>query len=263
MLENGQLELYDPLNISLDFYEGPLDLLLDLILSVLLKSVNPISRRSRTQPTHDLEMAGEFMVIASTLIYIKSREMLPPAPDEHDDSEEGENPEEALRRQLIEYTQYREIAERFDRREILTREVFARPEITEVSADAAIDVQYYNLTTYELIKTFSAVMRRAVRIKPYEIIKENLTLESSIRGLCSALLPYTDGQNPAEFQKITEDILHSGLLFVLSFFALLELSRTGLVHVYQMQEYGVIYIKPELKLADYLENGGTVIAELI
>ena len=119
--------------VQLEIFEGPLDLLLHLIkkneVSITDIPIATITEQYlatlEVMQTFNLDVAGEFLVMAATLIHIKSRMLLPMADDE-DDEEEGTDPREELVRRLLEYQRFKDAADQLERRELLTRDVFVR-----------------------------------------------------------------------------------------------------------------------------------------
>src|SRR3954447_23145623 len=122
-----------PYSVHLDSFEGPLDLLLHLIrkneVNIYDIPISDITKQYlqyiRLMKELNLEVAGEFLVMASTLLQIKSKLLLPAAVDEETEEEE-EDPRAELVRRLLEYQKYREAAGTLAEREVLGREIFAR-----------------------------------------------------------------------------------------------------------------------------------------
>ena len=120
--------------VQLEIFEGPLDLLLHLIkkneVSITDIPIATITEQYlatlEVMQTFNLDVAGEFLVMAATLIHIKSRMLLPMADDEDDEEEEGTDPREELVRRLLEYQRFKDAADQLERRELLTRDVFVR-----------------------------------------------------------------------------------------------------------------------------------------
>ena len=121
-------------NFQLEIFEGPLDLLLHLIKKNEVNITDiPIATITEQylatlelMQTLNLDMAGEFLVMAATLIHIKSRTLLPESDTETDEEEEGGDPREELMRRLVEYQQFKEAAVELGQRDVLTRDVFVR-----------------------------------------------------------------------------------------------------------------------------------------
>ena len=163
-MDENQLEKpYDPLTVKLPAYEGPFELLLDLIkknemdiyhieISVITKQYLDYLKQMKE---FDLDIAGEFLVMAATLIYIKSKMLLPLAEDEEDET--GEDPRAELVRKLLEYQAFREAAKQLgiledERGRIFTRQVGDYYLNHLSSEDAAIDTFSANL--FDLLNAF-------------------------------------------------------------------------------------------------------------
>ena len=136
--QGKQLEIFDLLKVNLTAFEGPLDLLLELIRKRKM-DIRDISLAEICAPylgyiefmeEFDMDVAIEFLDIASTLILIKSKSLLP-RPELDDIEDDGLDTEEELRRKLIQYQRYKYISEYFDNRVILGRDTFTRPQILE------------------------------------------------------------------------------------------------------------------------------------
>ena len=155
----------NPLEIKIPLFEGPLDLLLHLIrkkevsiaevrLSELTASYLEYLEQLQSI---NLDLAGEFLEIAAMLILIKSRSLLPKSPVEIEDLEE-EDPEEILRRRLLEYQHYKDAAFELSSLDILGRDVFQRPENVELVADTEeADQEYEDVSVSALLEAFGSL----------------------------------------------------------------------------------------------------------
>ena len=120
--------------VKLDAFEGPLDLLLYLIRKNEIDIYDiPISEITRQyldmlnlMRTLNLDIAGEYLVMAATLTHIKSRMLLPAPPGEGDDEEEGDDPRQELVNRLLEFEEFKKAARSLEERDLLERDVFAR-----------------------------------------------------------------------------------------------------------------------------------------
>ncbi len=120
--------------VQLEIFEGPLDLLLHLIkkneISITDIPIAAITEQYlatlEVMQSLNLDVAGEFLVMAATLVHIKSRMLLPAGDDTTEDDEDGEDPREELIRRLLEYQRFKDAAEQLGQREILARDVFIR-----------------------------------------------------------------------------------------------------------------------------------------
>ena len=150
---------------KLDVFEGPLDLLLHLIkISEVDISDIPIATITEQYLEYldllralDINVAGDFLVMASTLMYIKSRMLLP---KQEDDVEEIEDPREEIVRSLTEYMQLKEAANELASRDILYRDVFKRGTETNGKRRDEEDINPAEVSLYELMDAFKKVMKR-------------------------------------------------------------------------------------------------------
>ena len=158
----------NPLEVKLEVFEGPLDLLLHLIRKKEL-DIYKVSLASLTSSylayldymqSINLDFAGEFLEVAATLIWIKSKSLLPKPPVDQEDEEEEEDPEERLRRQLIEYQRYKQAAFMLGQRNLLGRDVFIRPDIDDDEMLDEQDQVYAEVSLYGLMEAFRKVMQR-------------------------------------------------------------------------------------------------------
>src|SRR3989338_8596596 len=182
-------EHYDPLTVKLAAYEGPFELLLDLIkknemdiydieISVITKQYLDYLQQMKQ---YDLEIAGEFLVMAATLVYIKSKMLLPIQEEEEDET--GEDPRTELVRKLLEYQAFREAAKNLgmledERGRIFTRQV-ADYYLNNLSPeDVAIDTFSANL--FDLLNAFQSVMNGLAKEAIHQVFEEVVTIEEKI-----------------------------------------------------------------------------------
>jgi len=220
--EDSQLAGY---RIELESFQGPLDLLLHLIRKNELDIYDiPIAEITNQYLTYldimrdlDLDMASEFLVMASTLMYIKSRMLLPV--DEEEEEGEGEDPREELIRRLIEYQKYKKAAEELGQMPVLHHDIFVRPE-TDTGSQAE-DV-YTEATIFQLMDAFQHILSQVDKRTPVEVIRETFTMEDGINLIESSLA----GQPSISFSGLFSE-LHDRRGIVTVFLSLLELIRRG------------------------------------
>jgi segregation and condensation protein A len=189
----------------------------------------------------NLELAGEFLVMAATLMRIKARLLLPVRSD---DEEDELDPRQELVQQLLEYQKYKAAATELEAMEYQRRLVHARP---EPAPDVAVDVQYsYNL--FDLISAFREVLEKA-RVRVMEVSLEETSIEERIEYLKGRIAE----QEVIAFQDLFEQD-SSVRQLVATFLALLEVLRQGLVTVKQAKAFGQIWIH---RLAKETSDGGT------
>ena len=221
------------LPIRLDVFEGPLDLLLFLIRKNEIDIYDiPIEKVTlqylevlRTQEKDNLELAGDFFVMAATLMYIKSRMLLPVESRPEEDlpgPEEGQDPRWALVQQLIQYKRVKETAAIIrglvdDRQGLLARYVL------QPQGDDALARPVAPADRIELWNTFNLVLRRlAERIQPGSITTENVTVSDRMESILRRL----ETEPTFVFTSLLPERPTVGLL-VATFLACLELARLG------------------------------------
>jgi len=189
----------------------------------------------------NLDVAGEFLVMAATLIHIKSRMLLPPG-EEEDEEEEGGDPREELIRRLLEYQRFKEAAEELEKREILRRDVFVRP--SEVP-DEMESVGFEGLSLFDLISALRHVLERFPEERVHEVTLERI----SVREKMSSLLDDLQRRGKVIFQSLFEAAV-SRLEVVVTFLAMLELVKIRAIRVAQEEREGPIVIELAAPLGD-------------
>jgi len=236
-----QVEL--PYQIRIEQFEGPLDLLLHLIKKNEINIYDiPIALIARqyldylsVMKSLNLAVAGEFLVVAATLVQIKSR-MLLPDDEAGIDEDEGPDPREELVRRLLEYKQFKEAARELDGQERLWREIFWRqqpPSVTAQSNEPLLE----DATLFDLVDALQGLLARTPSHQLLEIVPENLT----VRDRMTVILELLDGQESITFLSIFEGQRHR-LLVIVTFLALLELMRIKVVRVFQGETFGPILV---------------------
>ncbi|MEJ2696134.1 MAG: segregation/condensation protein A [Candidatus Sulfobium sp.] len=234
-------ELYE---IKLPVFEGPLDLLLHLIREAKIDIYDiPISFITHRYLEYiemmkelNLDIAGEFLVMAATLIHIKSRMLLPV--DEVSEVEETEDPRLELVQRLLEYQTYKDAAFVLKEREEEALLVFGRAPENEGSEDAdeAPELYLFDVNIFDLLGAFKKMLDSA----PPEVrtvTRELLTVKDRMVFIMDIL----DKSDAVRFEELFGEQLTRTRLIV-SFLALLELLRLGLARVYQEREFGNIWI---------------------
>lgn len=236
-------------NVQLEIFEGPLDLLLHLIKKNEV-SITDIPIATITEQylstleliqSLNLDVAGEFLVMAATLIHIKSRMLLPPG-EEEDEEEEGGDPREELIRRLLEYQRFKEAAEELEKREILRRDVFVRPSGVP---DEMESVGFEGLSLFDLISALRHVLDRFPEERVHEVTLERI----SVREKMSSLLDDLQRRGKVIFQSLFEAAV-SRLEVVVTFLAMLELVKIRAIRVAQEEREGPIFIELAAPLGD-------------
>jgi segregation and condensation protein A len=238
--------------IKLDIFEGPLDLLLYLIKKNQIDIYNiPIALITRQYLDYlnlikslNLDLAGEYLVMASTLIHIKSRLLLP-VPDEPSPEELEDDPRSELVRQLLEHQAFKEAADLLTQRPILERDVFKRaaalPE--EKHPAGGEDEELVEASIFELIEAFHQIVSRLDQKELLEIDLEKLSLSDIINDVMERL---TREKNLTFDELLGEKRERRRIVY--TFLALLELIRLKMIKAYQTAAFGVIRIFPAVEL---------------
>jgi segregation and condensation protein A len=233
----------DLYRVKLEVFEGPLDLLLHLIKKNEVEIVDiPIATITEQYLSYlemmrelRLDVAGEFLVMASTLMLIKSRMLLPPS---EDDGEEEADPRAALVQQLQEYQRFREAALALAERPLLQRDVFVREPLADVEEAGADQPVRLRVTVWELLEAFRAVLKRAQPESVHEVLVDRVSLRDRARAVLRAL----SVARCLEFESLFDDDA-TRLDILVTFLALLELMKMGAVRAAQEERYGRIVIE--------------------
>jgi len=227
--------------VKLDVFEGPLDLLLYLIRKNEV-DIYDIPIAEITQQYLDmlkvmrilnLEIAGEFLVMAATLTHIKSKMLLPTSTD-GEDEEEGEDPRKELVDRLLEYERYKEAARSLESQDILERDVFTRKAGEDAEEEDELD-----LNLFELIEAFQQVLNRSSRELAHEITLERISIEEKITEILDTL---GSAGGEVEFTHLFEGRPTKEVI-IFTFLALLELMKLRMVRVYQRRHFHPIKIR--------------------
>lgn len=236
--------------IKLDVFEGPLDLLLYLIRKNEIDIYNiPISLITEQYLEYlelmrslNLDLAGEYLLLASTLLHIKSRMLLPLSEGEGDE-EEGEDPRAELVRQLVEYQAFKEAALRLDERPLLERDVFNRGGVEgeapaePVSAGGTIEVDIF-----ELVAAFRRIVAGMAATEELAIDTEKISLTDRINEIMERLA--TEGQ--LTFEELLGERRERRRI-VYTFLAILELMKLRMVRAFQTGPFGTIRLFPAVE----------------
>ena len=184
----------------------------------------------------NLNVAGDFLVMAATLLQIKSK-MLLPADEAIDDEEEGPDPREELVRRLLEYKAYKEAARQLDDQEKMWREIFWREDALPVETVAEEDLPLENVSLFDLVDALKEVLERNPDSRLIEIVPDNLT----VRERMNLILETLEGKDSVSFGALFEGSVHR-IVVVVTFLALLELMRLRVARVFQAETFGPILV---------------------
>jgi segregation and condensation protein A len=228
--------------VRLELFEGPLDLLLYLVKKDHLNIYDiPISKVTEQYIQYlnlmqllDLNIAGEFLVMAATLMQIKSKMLLPA---EETPAEEQEDPREELVRRLLEYEKFKEIAETLRQKERGQEEVFKRPRPVDKSEIPTETEVYFEASIFDLINAFSKALEDIPKQLFYEVIKDEFTIEDKVHQILHLLLVSSAVTLSELFGKAKNK-----LEVIVTFLAILELIRLKEIVARQKELFGEIEI---------------------
>jgi segregation and condensation protein A len=233
-----------PLNVHLDQYEGPLDLLLDLIRKQQIDIRNiPIATITAQYLAYldkaremDLDIGAEFVFMAATLIHIKSRLLLPTDPALRKEGETEEDPREELVQRLLEHERFKNAAEMLQQKRIIEENVWSNPQIKQfVSED---DNPGLAVSLFDLIKAFGEVLERAKSRPVYEVQDEEISVSDMVVHVRS-LLEATCKDNPLFILQVMEK-QRSRRAMICLFLAVLEMVKSQTVQILQPELFGEI-----------------------
>lgn len=243
--EEGFESQLEAIRIKVESFEGPLDLLVHLIrknrMSVRDIPIHLITEQylAHLDLMHELnlDVAGEFLVMAATLIHIKSRMLLPRPDPTQDDPDSLEDPRDALVRRLLEHQKFKAAAELLHDRETLRSAQWMRPD-KAVEAVAGDDYEpELEVDLFSLLSAFRSVLERARERPPVTLPAEQIPIEVRIEQLLERLSE-TDA---CGFADLFDDAATRGDMIV-TFLALLEMIRLKLIRVFQSAQMGAIRI---------------------
>ncbi len=233
-------------NVKLEIFEGPLDLLLHLIKRnevdiydiPIARIVEQYLEYVEMMKTMNLDLAGEYLVMAATLVHIKSK-MLLPLPEEPDEEEEGVDPRHALVWKLLNYQRYKEAAEELTGRLILGRDVFTRgaPIPLEDFEDYEAGAGVVDLSLLDLLEAFKDILKKAPKSFELDLTADRFKIADKINHIMERL----GSERSVVFGDLFADTATRGEVIV-TFLAVLELSRLQLVRVHQTDEAIRLYL---------------------
>ena len=230
----------DALQVFLEAFEGPLDLLLYLIRKQNFNILDiPMAAVTRQYLVYvdeiratNLELAAEYLLMAAMLIEIKSRMLLPPK--KVPEGQEAEDPRAELVRRLLEYEQIKLAAHKLNAMPQFGRD-FLR---TQVYVEQSLQPRFPDVHVVDLQDAWRDIVKRAKLVQHHVISREEL----SVREHMSIVLRKLQGRKFLEFEDLFEAARGMPVL-VVTFIALLELSKEGLLEVTQAEAYAPIYVR--------------------
>lgn len=231
-----------PLNFHLEHYEGPLDLLLDLIRKQQVNIYDiPISRITSQYLDYmqkamelDIELSSDFVYMAATLIHIKSRVLLPRDP-ELDKISPEEDPRKELVDRLLEHERFKNAAEMLQQKRVVEEAIWSNPQIENFLNSG--DEPALSVTVFDLVQTFQSVLERLKQRPLLEINPEDVSVPDMIRFLKDEL-----GRSRRQSISAAQlfELQPSRRAMICLFLAILELVRRETVQLVQGEAFGSI-----------------------
>jgi segregation and condensation protein A len=230
----------DALEIFLEAFEGPLDLLLYLIrkqnFNILDIPMAAVTRQYLEYVdeirSRNLELAAEYLLMAAMLIEIKSRMLLPPKKTA--EGEEAEDPRAELVRRLLEYEQMKLAAARLNAVPQVGRDVLR----AQVYIEQSLAPRFPDVSVLDLREAWRDILRRAKLVQHHRITREEL----SVREHMSMLLKKLQGRKFVEFEQLF-DLSRGVPVLIVTFIAMLELGKETLIEITQAEAYAPIYVR--------------------
>ena len=230
--------------IRLDIFEGPLDLLLYLIKKNDIDITNiPITKITEQYMEYiemmkmlDLDVVGDFLVMAATLMHIKSKMLLPPDPSD----EVSQDPRQELANRLLEYQQFKEVADTLQTKESERKDLLARM-VDEEEKKRLIDESqevYFEASLFDLINALSDALKRTPEEVIHEIVADQFTVDRKIHDILHLLLNKTSVTLQQLFAKA-----QNKMEIIVTFLAVLELIRLKEITAFQRHVFADIEIE--------------------
>ncbi|MCA9661798.1 MAG: segregation/condensation protein A, partial [Myxococcales bacterium] len=244
--------------VELPIFEGPLDLLLHLVrrheLDILDIPIAFVTEKYleylEVMRALDIEIAGDYLVMAATLAYLKSRELVPQQDAEEEESdgedEDGEDPREALIRRLIEYERFRAAGRELNEMPVAGRDVFTRGGSIDLPP---LDPGMAPVTLFRLAEAYARVLQRAKISKSHEVVIERVTVRQRMEQLSLLLEERGDVEFDSLFlEREWSSVLELRQMLVVTLMSVLELVKLGIIGVQQPTDTATIRL---LRRASY------------
>jgi len=244
----AQFERFSGYPVRIEIFEGPLDLLLHLVRREeveayevdIVRITDQFLQYLRTMQQINIEVASSFIVMAATLLLMKSRALLPrEEPAEEEGLTEEEEPAVELARRLAEYRTYKEAAEILAQAQEARKQIYLRP----LTADEAVGVGVVPLedvSVFDMVAAVHDMLRRAKEPPPHTVEREEITVGERISQLTSQLR--LRGSRELYFDELVPDG-STRVFIVVTFLAVLEMIRRGDLRVFQDQPRGRIRLQ--------------------
>jgi segregation and condensation protein A len=264
-----------PLNVHLDHYDGPLDLLLDLIRKqqIDIRDI-PIATITSQYLAYldkaremDLDIGAEFIFMAATLIHIKSRLLLPTDPALQKEGETADDPREELVQRLLEHQRFKDAAEMLQQKRVIEENVWSNPQMKQFIAED--EDPGLAVSMFDLIKAFGEVLERLKSRPVYEIREEEISVSDMVRHVRSLLgetrpgesgLGETGKDKPLFILRVMEQ-QRSRRAMICLFLAVLEMVKSQSVQILQPELFGEIALAKGERFEEAGQEPNTAIEE--
>lgn len=232
-----------PLHVHLDQYEGPLDLLLDLIRKQQINIHDiPIAQITSQYLEYvqkamdlDMELGAEFVYMAATLIHIKSKVLLPRDP-ELEKMDPQEDPRQELVERLLEHERFKNAAEMLQQKRLLEEAAWSNPAMKEfLNEDEEPGLQ---VTLFDLVQTLQKVLERAKNRPQFEVAKEDVTVPDMIHMLRRVLERTRKGESISASELFERQKTRTAMIVL--FLAILEMVKNQAIRLVQREAFGEI-----------------------
>jgi segregation and condensation protein A len=235
-----------PLNFHLEQYDGPLDLLLDLIRKQEINIQDiPIARITAQYLDYmqravemDIELSAEFVYMAATLIHIKSKMLLPRDP-ELDKLEPEQDPRRELVDRLLEHERFKSAAEMLHQKRVIEEAVWSNPQMEQFLSDE--EDPGLAVTLFDLVKTFQSVLERARSRPVFEVGSEDVSIPEMIRYLRQIFENEGRGQTVSARELFERQRSRRAMICLL--LAVLEMVKLQAIGLTQQDAFGEIGLK--------------------
>jgi segregation and condensation protein A len=253
-----------PLNVHLEHYDGPLDLLLDLIRKqqIEIKDI-PIATITQQYLEYlekaremDIDLGAEFVYMAATLIHIKSRMLLPRDPALEKEGDDAEDPRQELVERLLEHERFKNAAEMLQQKRMIEENVWSNPQIKAFTSED--DDPGLAITLFDLVKAFGELLERAKNRPVYEIESADVTVADMIRYLHGQFQEMRPDQPVFILRIFEQQRTRRGMIAL--FLAVLEMVRMQAVMVTQKDLFGEIALQRHTNFDAVFASGQPIAA---
>ncbi|MEZ5403243.1 MAG: segregation/condensation protein A [Bryobacteraceae bacterium] len=248
-----------PINVHLEVYEGPLDLLLDLIRKQQINIYDiPIAKITAQYLQYmqkaaelSIELSAEFVYMAATLIQIKSKMLLPKDPELEKIAPE-EDPRKELVDRLLEHERFKNAAEMLHQKRLIEEAIWSNPQMAHF-ADSGDEPGELSVSLFDLVQTLQKILERAKARPVYGLAKEDVTVPDMIRYLSSVLKDEIGGKEAISATKLFER-QRSRRAMICLFLAILEMVRMQAVELVQQEAFSDIGIQRHRNFEEVFAN---------